>query len=119
MPAILLRQAAGERVLGLQEEEGWKRVLEEHQDTVPPSAEAQLPGQAGHVAAAQEEHQDTALRSAEAELPSQTGGMAAAPKGHAQEAAEGDPAGCHFLCWNLCAKTSDWWNYQAETRVPH
>ena len=85
-------------VLWLQEEEGWKRVLEEHKESALPGAEAQLPGQAGHAAAAQEERQDTALHNAKAELPSQTGDVAAALEGHAPEAAEGDPACYPLLC---------------------
>eukprot|EP00891_Asterochloris_glomerata_P002231 jgi/Astpho2/2231/fgenesh1_pg.00040_%23_64_t len=72
-----------------EEEEGWKRVLEEHRDTALPSAEAQLPCQTGYVEPVQEEHQETALHSAEAEVPSQTGDVAAAQGGDAQEAAEG------------------------------
>ena len=86
------------RALGLQEEEGWKRVLEEHRDTALPSAEAQLPCQTGYVEPVQEEHQETALHSAEAEVPSQTGDVAAAQGGDAQEAAEGDAARYHCLC---------------------
>ena len=88
-------------MLGLQEEEGWKRVLEEHQDTALPSAPMQRPCQTGHVAVAQEEHPGTALHSAEAELPSQTGDVASALEGRAQEAAEGEAAGQHFLCSKL------------------
>ena len=86
------------RALGLQEEEGWKRVLEEHRDTALPSAEAQLPCQTGYVEPVQEEHQETALHIAEAEVPSQTGDVAAAQGGDAQEAAEGDAARYHCLC---------------------
>ena len=91
-------------VLWLQEEEGWKRVLEEHQESALPSAEAQLLGQAGHAAAAQEERQDTALHNAEAELPSQTGDVAAALEGRAPAAAEGDPACRHLLCCKFLAR---------------
>ena len=91
------RPPDGVCVLGLQEEEGWKRVLEEHRDPAPHSAEAQMPAQTGHVAAAQEEHQGTALRTIEAELPSQTGDVAAALEGGAQEAAQGASACYHVL----------------------